>query len=400
MAFLKQNLNPQTWFTPAENTTKESYNPGIEGWQLQDWRSNLIDRSFGRSTKDVYQGTASGYLESRLPAEHKNGGYYLTQLIDATSWKGKKVSFKSAIKPIGSSDNTFLFVYVFDPNQVLREVFYERVPAANEWQQIAVTLPVSETAKLLEVGFFIQGGGKFYVDNTQLFAVDDDAPVSLKVSDTPDEERPYFYLTKEGVTHYRETVGAYSSITGEHVQDANFDTLLTSNSPWKIYQQVLDNYHVVKSAIKGPSGTSAIEISRKQGNSIAVIYQKIAAQKFLGKKVKVTGVNRYNGVDNKPAFWLRIEDNTGKVLAFYNMEDEEMKRNANWQARSFTLDVLPSAATLTFGVLHLGSGSLLVDSLNLSIVGDLDENNLELGTEKPTDDPSYPTNLVNPDFEF
>lgn len=400
IAFLKQNLNPSTWFSVAQNTAKETNDSGIEGWVLRDWRANLIDRSFGRSSKEVYQGKASGYLESRLSETHKNGGYFLTQQIDAKQWAGKSLTMASAVKPFFINSNAYVVVSVTKHNGESGGFYFEQVKNTNNWQQVAVTLPVSEMASYISVGFVIDGKGKIYFDNVRLREASRDEAISADFYQLPENQRPYFNLSNEDRQDYRKTIGVGAKATANELQDANFDTLLKSNSPWKIYHKVLDDYGFLHSAEPGPSGTSTIAIEYKQGNSLAVIYQKIDATKFLGKKVRLTGVNRFSGVKNKPGFWLRVEDKNGKALAFYNMADEQIKRNTNWQARSFNLDVLPEAESLVFGVLHEGGGTLSIDSLNLAIVGEIDMNDLELGSYRYNDNKPYPTEVVNPDFEF
>lgn len=89
---------------------------------------------------------------------------------------------------------------------------------------------------------------------------------------------------------------------------------------------------------------------------------------FQGSTVELRGYLRLRDVSGSAGLWLR-QDADGQVLAFKNMQAQQVKGTRDWAQYSITLPINPRAQQLYFGVLLSGTGILWADDLELLVDG-------------------------------
>ncbi|MBP9093921.1 hypothetical protein KBI23_23065 [bacterium] len=109
------------------------------------------------------------------------------------------------------------------------------------------------------------------------------------------------------------------------------------------------------------------------------LMQSFSADKFVGKKVKLTCYTRTKDVKDWAGVWMRIDrgnDGSNSVsnglLSFDNMHDRPIKGTTDWTERSITLDVPQGSSSINFGILLVGGGQVWVDDFAFTAVGDSD----------------------------
>jgi hypothetical protein len=118
--------------------------------------------------------------------------------------------------------------------------------------------------------------------------------------------------------------------------------------------------------------------------------QNSLPDKYLGKRVRMTGVLKSKDVSDWAGFWFRVDRAGSKnTLAFDNMhdgnEDRSIKGTTEWKKYEIVLDVPNQATNLAYGALLSGTGQIWFTNINFEIVDN---------TVKTTDiKNSTPTNL-------
>lgn len=123
--------------------------------------------------------------------------------------------------------------------------------------------------------------------------------------------------------------------------------------------------------------------------------QSFLAEKYLGKRVRFSGVLRTDSVDGWAGLWMRVDGHdthrSGESLAFDNMEDRSLSGTTEWTPCNIVLEVSDEALRILVGTILSGKGAVYMAGFNLEVVGD----------DVPTTGPGRITREepVNLDFE-
>lgn len=118
-------------------------------------------------------------------------------------------------------------------------------------------------------------------------------------------------------------------------------------------------------------GTTSGYLKSKQVQSqdeFATVMQQFKAEKYLGKRLKLSGFLKSEKVDEFCGLWMRVDDSLGDVLQFDNMSDRPIAGDTEWNHYSIVLDVPENSAVIAFGVLLAGEGQVWMDELKFEVV--------------------------------
>ncbi|MEZ0364885.1 hypothetical protein ACAG26_14440 [Mycobacterium sp. pUA109] len=117
--------------------------------------------------------------------------------------------------------------------------------------------------------------------------------------------------------------------------------------------------------------------------------QTIAPTRYLGTRVRLSGLLKGNDIDGWAGLWLRIDSQQQTApLAFDNMQDRSIQGSTGWSSESIVLDVDEHASAIAFGVLLQGTGSVDIAGLRFE----------EVGSDVPVTGTPQATEPVNLDF--
>lgn len=122
----------------------------------------------------------------------------------------------------------------------------------------------------------------------------------------------------------------------------------------------------------GQDGRNAATIKSidKKINGFGTLMQNCLPDKFLGKKIRMSGYVKSKDVEDKAGLWLRVDQaNSQKPLSFDNMLDRPIKGTTDWKKYEIVLDVPAHASNLAYGALLVGTGQIWFDNLNFEVVG-------------------------------
>ena len=98
------------------------------------------------------------------------------------------------------------------------------------------------------------------------------------------------------------------------------------------------------------------------------LMQTFRAEEFRGKRVRLSGYVRSKGVTDRAGLWMRLDGESGEVLAFDNMRDRPIQGTTDWTKCEVVLDVPEQAQQIAFGLLLSGKGQAWMDELKFEIV--------------------------------
>ncbi len=122
----------------------------------------------------------------------------------------------------------------------------------------------------------------------------------------------------------------------------------------------------------GKNAATLLSVNKKI-NGFGTLMQNSLPDKFLGKRVRMTGYMKTADVKEWAGLWFRVDQQfTGQALGFDNMHDGSSDRSLggtkDWTRCELVLDVPLSASNLAYGALLQGTGQIWLDDINFEIV--------------------------------
>jgi len=132
---------------------------------------------------------------------------------------------------------------------------------------------------------------------------------------------------------------------------ANYDTGV---DPQAKYRDASSAYLKSKTPVEGEIG-------------FGTLMQSFRAERYLGKKLRLTGFVKSEGVQGWAGLWMRVDKNF-QVVAFDNMENRAIKGTSDWQRYEVVLSVPKDATGISFGILLAGLGTVWLNNTNFEVV--------------------------------
>jgi len=131
-----------------------------------------------------------------------------------------------------------------------------------------------------------------------------------------------------------------------------------------------------------------LKAQKPNSEGFGTLMQDIRTDKFIGKRIRLTGLVKTDAVGGWAALWMRVDRGT-ETVAFDNMQDRPLKGTVDWRKCEIVLDVPSGATGIFFGVLLGGSGTVWLNNLKFEIVGP----ETPLSIKPPVLRPDSPVNL-------
>ena len=119
--------------------------------------------------------------------------------------------------------------------------------------------------------------------------------------------------------------------------------------------------------IHGGQWSVRIERNAQSGGEGSMIARDITWE-FSGKSIEMRGFLRTENVTGYAGLWMRL-DNRLEMLAFDNMQSQELKGTHDWAEYKITLPVHPETRSLVFGFAMVGTGKAWADDLQILVDG-------------------------------
>jgi len=108
-----------------------------------------------------------------------------------------------------------------------------------------------------------------------------------------------------------------------------------------------------------------------EGSDYGSLLQFVSSQRYLGKKIKMTGWMKTRGVEGWAGFYIRADKEGSKEpITFYNMSDRHITGNTVWTQYSLSLDIPLNASRIAFGARLHGPGTIWFDNITIEEIGE------------------------------
>ena len=139
---------------------------------------------------------------------------------------------------------------------------------------------------------------------------------------------------------------------------------LNAGSKPKSYEMGVD-----KSAGQDGKNAATIKSIDKEISGFGTLMQQCKPDKYLGKRIKMTGYVKSDNVANWAGLWFRVDQEGSKEpLSFDNMHDRQIKGTTAWKKYEIVLDVPNNASLIAYGALVDGTGQIWFDDIKIEIV--------------------------------
>lgn len=132
------------------------------------------------------------------------------------------------------------------------------------------------------------------------------------------------------------------------------------------YRVSLDN-----SIFQNGNKSAYMESIESEINGFGTLMQTCSADKYLGKKVRMSGFIKTENISNWVGMWLRIDPIKSPSSEYFdNMRDRQIKGTTNWTKYEIVLDIPINSNSMNFGVLINGTGKVWFDNLSFEVLGE------------------------------
>jgi transcriptional regulator with XRE-family HTH domain len=139
-----------------------------------------------------------------------------------------------------------------------------------------------------------------------------------------------------------------------------------------------------KTIVKSGESSAFLESIDKKIEGFGTLAQSCSAEKYLGKRVKLTAYIKAENVENTAGMWWRVDGKEGKRgLSFDNMHDRPIKGTTEWIKYETTLDVPLESGNMSFGILMEGTGKLWIDNVSFKVISKMTPRNQDSLPLKP-----------------
>jgi hypothetical protein len=165
----------------------------------------------------------------------------------------------------------------------------------------------------------------------------------------------------------------------------------TAGSKPKSYEMGIE-----KGSGKDGKNAATIKSIDEKIDGFGTLMQQIVPDKYLGKRIRMTGLVKSENVASWAGLWLRIDQaGSQEPLSFDNMGNRPIKGTTGWNTYEIVLNVPTNASLVAYGALLHGTGQIWFDNFTFEIVENTVPTTGSINGQKPSTQPE-PTNL---DFE-
>jgi hypothetical protein len=261
------------------------------------------------------------------------------------------------------------------------------ITGTTAWKKYEVVLDVPAETESMSYGVLLFGTGQVWFENISFEIVDNSVPVTgMEINAGEINKEPVNLLFDK---------------TKEKIFTADVKDLYKAES-WFNAGNKPTSYLMGIQEGAGQEGRNAatLKSTEEHINGFGTFMQDCLPEKYLGKKIKMSGYMKSQDVTDWAGFWLRVDKESSNVpLSFDNMEDRAVKGTTAWKKYEITLDVPANASNIAYGALLSGTGQIWFENITFEIVGDADKVKDDKKTVDKMEERKIEAEPVNLNFE-
>lgn len=128
-----------------------------------------------------------------------------------------------------------------------------------------------------------------------------------------------------------------------------------------------------------------ITSTNPKAKGFGTLMQSFSAEKYIGKKIRMSAYAKSAQIKDWAGFWLRLDgQNRNETLGFDNMQNRPIKGSTDWVKYETEMDIPEGTASIAYGCLLSGTGSIWFDDFSFEIIGEAGQHIKPVYTDKPT----------------
>lgn len=140
---------------------------------------------------------------------------------------------------------------------------------------------------------------------------------------------------------------------------------------WGITGTHAHEYQLVKGEELPNGGRSAtLRCAVPEPGGFGAQVQVFSAEQYRGKRVRLSGRLRADGVTDWCGLWMRVDGPRGEQLGFDNMNDRALRGTTDWLPCHVVLDVDEHASQILIGTILSRRGAVHMADFAFEVVGD------------------------------
>lgn len=140
---------------------------------------------------------------------------------------------------------------------------------------------------------------------------------------------------------------------------------------WGITGSNTEGYTLQTDRLRPLSGSACaalLAIPDADTSRFGALFQAASARSFVGKRLELSGYIASHDAPAGASLWLRADAGDGTTVGFENTLPRGIRGTQDWSYQNIVMDIPPEAATLIYGAVLNGRGTLYVDDLQFTIV--------------------------------
>jgi hypothetical protein len=123
-----------------------------------------------------------------------------------------------------------------------------------------------------------------------------------------------------------------------------------------------------QSVFRSGRGSATIRSKTSSPTGFGTLMQMSGAERYRGKRVRMTGYIKATNVQDEAGLWLRANSG-GNIVAFGHTYSQQRMGTSEWAPYAIVLDIPAQSKTLAFGLLLEGPGQVWLDDVTFEILG-------------------------------
>jgi len=128
-----------------------------------------------------------------------------------------------------------------------------------------------------------------------------------------------------------------------------------------------------KGSAQDGKNAATIKSTEAKIKGFGTLMQNCLPDKYLGKRVRMTGLVKTKDVTDWAGLWFRVDEKeSNKSIGFDNMKDgkkdRSIKGTTDWASYEIVLDVPLTSSNLAYGALLVGTGQIWFDNIKFEVV--------------------------------
>lgn len=259
------------------------------------------------------------------------------QNFRADDYRGRRLRYSGYLKTEAVTGVACLWLRLDGPKTIRAwnsDIYPVR--GTTEWTRYEYVLDVADDSLGIAFGISLDGPGKAWVDSIAFEIVDVEIEAPLT-----------------------------STFAGKPLAPHNLD-FGEGTAGWDLQGHPRSHYAFAVEQ-EGDAACGVLQSDKANPKQWGSMTQAIRADAYRGRRIRLQGEMRVEGIEAWAGLWLRADGANQRVLRYVDTHPTPLQNGGDWQTLELLVEIPEESEGFTFGILLYGSGQIRARSLRLSV---------------------------------